>query len=272
MACVRYDDGDWTPILLVCDRFNRRVQVIRQEDGTWVRNLTPAGIFLSPVGVVVTRNKQVVVCDSRLSAIITVTLREGTVVSQFGTRGDKPGQLSSPSGIALTPDEDIAVADWGNHRICIFKHATGELLHTWGGVQGAGLGQFTFPTSIAVLRTGVIVVAEALNRDHQRIQMVDPDTGQGIRQWGQYGQGIHHLHGVSGLCESLAVANQLFVADMMNHRITVFDCDTGAFVRSFGSQGSELGQLRKPAGVTISPNTGQLFISEDGNNRITVFY
>jgi sugar lactone lactonase YvrE len=47
--------------------------------------------------------------------------------TDFGTRGDLPGQLRSADGIAVAADGRIAIADQGNHRLQVFD---AEMVHS----------------------------------------------------------------------------------------------------------------------------------------------
>ncbi len=78
--------------------------------------------------------------------------KEGEFDLTFGSEDDG---LSSPEGIAVDSQGNIYVADWGNHRICVFGR-DGHLLRTFGSLgrntsQNRGKPiQFVFPTRIAV--------------------------------------------------------------------------------------------------------------------------
>ncbi len=48
---------------------------------------------------------------------VVVMDREGKAVKTWGTKGGKPGQFKSPSGIALDEDGRVYVSDTGNNRI-----------------------------------------------------------------------------------------------------------------------------------------------------------
>jgi DNA-binding beta-propeller fold protein YncE len=47
----------------------------------------------------------------------------------------KAGLLNHPTDVAVDPDGDIYVADWGNHRVCIFDSEGAPLTHLVGDAQ-----------------------------------------------------------------------------------------------------------------------------------------
>ena len=60
--------------------------------------------------------------------------------AQFGSEGSGPGQLVYPCGVRLLADgSGVVVADWGNHRLCVFA-LSGEFVAAMGSAkQGLGL-------------------------------------------------------------------------------------------------------------------------------------
>jgi len=63
--------------------------------------------------------------------------------------------------------------------------------------------------------------------------------------------------------------NFLYVADCANHRVQKFDIQ-GNYLLHLGTKGSECCQLNFPVGVTVHKE--KLYISEQDNHRISIFY
>ena len=91
--------------LLVADRGNRRVAVLRASEGTWVRQLKgPPGTLLNPCGVaIVPSTGEVLVSDwNRHQVVRFRSIDDDTVVGTFGTgRGSGPTQFNVPTGFAV---------------------------------------------------------------------------------------------------------------------------------------------------------------------------
>jgi len=70
---------------------------------------------------------------------------------------------------------------------------------------------------------------------------------------------------------ALAVAsNKVYVADAKTSLIHIFSAEDGTYQQSFGGKGSQNGKLKTPLSLAIS-STGNIFVADRGNNRISVF-
>ena len=99
--------------LLVVDRGNDRVAVLRALDGAWVRQLTgPPGTLQNPDSVaVVPSTGEVLVSDGDRHRVIRFrSIDDDTVVGTLGTgRGRGPTEFNYPSGLAVLDDVDCSV-------------------------------------------------------------------------------------------------------------------------------------------------------------------
>lgn len=90
-----------------------------------------------------------------------------------------------------------------------------------------------------------------------------------MRAFGHRGRGAQGF-GADWLAVAFNKDACVLVADRDNHRVLVFRED-GTLVRRWGSRGSEEGQFRQPAGISVSPLTGEVFVTDKGNHRVQVF-
>ena len=150
-------------------------------------------------------------------------------------------------------------------------------LTKWGS-NGAGNGQFSTPSGVAVDGNGNVYVSDANN---SRIQKFDSNGGY-LSQWGRYGSYAVPSGGLGGYDSSdgrgqffyprgLAVdgSGNVYVADSNNNRIQKFDSN-GAYVAQWGSLGSGDGQLNQPSGVAVD-GAGNVYVADTNNNRIQKF-
>ena len=67
---------------------------------------------------------------------------------QVGCKGENPGQLSSPTDVTFVDDDDeILVADQGNHRVQQFNVQSAQNFVNSFGRQGTEDGKFEYPES-----------------------------------------------------------------------------------------------------------------------------
>jgi tripartite motif-containing protein 71 len=195
----------------------------------------------------------------------------GGYMSEFGSHGSGPGQLNSPSGIAVDPsDGSVYVVDFGNNRVEKFN-ADGVFQSQLGcasGVcpQGTGPGQFHFPEGIAVDPSdGDVYVTDAFNNRVEKFGR----TGSFIWQFGSAGSGDGQFSMPIGIAVDAATGS-VYVADSNNDRVEKFDT-SGAFESRFGSSGTGNGQFVAPRGVAVDPADGSVYVVDYSTNRVEKF-
>ncbi len=95
------------------------------------------------------------------------------VVQQFGQQGHKAGQFDVSTGIALLPEERLAVADFQNNRVQVWT-ANGEFLLTFGK-QETGNKQCERPTDVARAPNGDLYVVDWGNHRIQVFEEREPE-------------------------------------------------------------------------------------------------
>ena len=159
-----------------------------------------------------------------------------------------------PTGLAVTQDGTVLVADTHYHRILKYD-ADGKLLAEFGK-EGTGPAQFIYPVGLAVAPDGTIYVSEFGGND--RIQVFTPE-GRLLRGWGKYGDGPGEFKRPQGLALG---GDRLYVADAANHRVQVFTLE-GRFLNSWGD-------LRYPYSAAIDVD-GAVLVVEYGRHCVARF-
>uniref|UniRef100_A0A914Q028 Brain tumor protein n=1 Tax=Panagrolaimus davidi TaxID=227884 RepID=A0A914Q028_9BILA len=218
--------------------------------------------------------------------------------AKFGSLGVADGQFTEPSGILVTTEGDIVVADTNNHRIQIFDSQCNFKLSF--GEPGKRDGQLLYPNRIAVNpKNGDFVITER-SPTHQ-VQIFNR-FGLFIRKFGttilQHPRGVcvdsegrivvvecklmrvcifssvgHLLHQFSALKHLMfpnnicaGPDNQLFICDNRDHCIKVFNYN-GEYLRSIGGEGI----TNYPISVSID-HLGQILVADNHNKfNLTVF-
>jgi len=137
---------------------------------------------------------------------------EGRHLASWGGHGSGEGQFARPRGLAISPQQELYVADANNHRIQVFT-LDGKFLRTIGGSQGSQPDQLQYPYDVALGPRGEVYVAEwGRNRIHKF-------NAQGISQGtlGRPGREPGCLFQPWGMAAS--TTGKLFILDTENHRI-----------------------------------------------------
>ena len=162
------------------------------------------GQFHSPSAVTI-RGDLMYVCEAGNNRIQKFSLRKRSFLSRFGSKGQGNWQFSNPRGIITDPEGKVFVADYGNHRIQVFKNDSSfaysfPCKHPWGlafdvlghlhvAVNGSnsihifkpdgtvltsyGRGSIRNPSGIAINGEGYIAISE--NGGRNRLWIYGPD-------------------------------------------------------------------------------------------------
>lgn len=172
-----------------------------------------------------------------------------------------------PTGVSVSPEGELWIADTHEHRITVMDDA-GRVLKTFGGF-GQEPGQFVFPTDIVFGEDGLAYVSEYGGND--RIQVFRRD-GTFVRAFGHHGVvGDGSPEPKFDRPQSMLMlgSGRLLVADACNHRLVELTTD-GEFMRSIGAMGQESGELLYPYGLERLDGATVL-VTEFGGCRLQAF-
>ena len=163
--------------------------------------------------------------------------------------------LKNPCGVAVNEQDEIAVSDFGNHKIHLFK-SDGTHIKSFGG-EGTQQGEFKRPVGIAFHRNNIIVAEQG----NHRVQQISKQ-GQYLSHFGEIGGLDGQLKHPSGL--SIDSDGNIIVVDMNNKLIKIFSSD-GQFLHKLGTEGT----FTKPFHCIQHEN--YLIVSDDGDNSVKCF-
>ena len=177
-------------------------------------------------------------------------------VLSFGKQGSSVGMFNCPWGVAVSNTDEIAVSDFGNHKVQIFDSG-GKHLRSFGR-RGTNQGEFIHPCEICFDNNGNIFVADCGNH---RIQIFSGE-GRCMGMFGGKGSSNRQLFNPWGL--SLDVNGNIIVADSGNKVIKIFSID-GKFVKKIG------GPRSFSCPVHCVQCDEYLIVSDSGEHCIKVF-
>ena len=160
---------------------------------------------------------------------VEVKPRQYRPVLSFGQQGTAAGMLSKPWGVAVNERNEIAVTEFGNHRIQVFS-SDGTYLRSFGR-KGDKQGELNWPAGIAFDKNGHIIVVDG---DNHRVNVFS-EQGEFLRQFGKQGTLDHQLKDPCGL--SVDSDGNIIVADLGNQLIKIFS-PRGQFLRKIGEESS----------------------------------
>jgi DNA-binding beta-propeller fold protein YncE len=224
---VRALDGLGRPLGVAVDAFG--VAYVGDELTGSVSLLDPEGHFLRKLGggdgefvlpghlAVDPRTGIVYVADSGADEV--KAYRDGQLVARFGGPGSAAGQFSFPTGIHVSSEGEVFVADQNNDRVQVFDR-DGGFLRCFGKTGGMSLKpRFGRVQGLTGDSAGRIYAADAF----QGSVKVFDSAGVALGTIGQFGDRVGELR----LPQSLAVdaVGRLHVAATGNSRVEVFGLD-----------------------------------------------
>ena len=192
-----------------------------------------------------------------------------------GLQGAEKGELYDPTGIAIA-NGLIYVVDSGNDRIEVYNEEKNEAVNQWGEA-GSTAGKFKTPLAIAISPSGNVWVGDSLNRRLQEFKAEGKfieAVGWGVIknsevkyqvctsgcEAGLKGEGEGQFASTWGMTFA---GSTLYVTDTGNNRVEMIN-EKSEPAGHFGTAGTGNGQLESPVGIATSPTTGNLYVTDTG--------
>jgi RHS repeat-associated protein len=218
----------------------------------------------------------------------TITTVAGNGVSGYQGDGDLAiyASLSYPSGVVITSDGTLYIADSYNHRVR--KVASNGIISTIAGTGESGLNgdgglgtlaQLSYPYGVAVTGDGSVLISDQYNH---RIRRVAPDgvistlagTVSGFTGDGGAASSARMNYPLGLALDS---AGQVLVADSSNQRIrrinttgritTIAGTNASGFVGIGDGLLASQAKIQDPQDVAYGAD-GSLYFADQGNHRV----
>ncbi len=174
-------------------------------------------------------------------------------------------QLERPCGVAIDPvSRHIIVADAKAHQIVVLD-ADGRFVARVGR-RGTALGEFNYPTYVALDSRRRLYVSDSLNF---RVQLLVPDgdSYRALRAIGRQGDLVGYFAEPKGI--AVDTEDHLYVIDAQFEIIEIFD-DQGRVLMKFGEEGHGPGQFWLPTCLFID-GKNRIWVADSYNRRVQVF-
>jgi sugar lactone lactonase YvrE len=204
-------------------------------------------------------NAEYVVADSGNHRLAFYALG-GEFIRSVGSFGDGVGYFQFPTGLSVSSDGLIAVADSGNHRVQVVRpDASVSLVIPPVGSNYS----LSFPSQAVWVQDGTLWIVD---QNNSCIRHVD-SSGNLLATIGGRGSSDRTFESPTAL--AIAPNGDIFVSDTYNHRIQRFSSD-GSYLATIGSFGAAPSQFNEPKGIVVL-DQGLLAVADSGNHRIQVF-
>jgi hypothetical protein len=247
---------------------------------------TTEGKFEGPWGTATAANGDVWVTDYSNDRIEEFS-PTGKFIRECGSKGSGEGQFNGPTGIAINPTNEsrggyIYVSDSGNNRIEIFSP---ECKYSESfGTSGSENGELSDPMGLAfgvsyLHEAHILAVADSGNN---RIEQFKGTKHEFSAVYGSKGSGEGQFDDPTDIAlagpAAFGDSDEFYVVDSGNDRVQEFS-ETSAgekeprfkYIQKFGTKGTETGELSSPTAIVLDRTTGDLDITDTGNNRVEEF-
>jgi hypothetical protein len=211
----------------------------------------------------------------------------GTFMKSCGKAGSGEVEFDGPTGVAINSSGQLYISDSGNNRVEVINQSCGY----WASF---GQGYLSDPMGLAFTSGGnfsreLVLVANSGDDDIEEFSTGRESVGEKYTQkhegsYGAKGSGDgEFLSPTDVILAARENANtQLFyVVDSGNDRVQEFSVSglytiygeslTYKFDEAFGSKGSEEGRFSDPTAIALDPSTGDLAVTDTGNDRVEEF-
>lgn len=222
-------------------------------------NGTPTGLVFDQTD---SAAPTILLADTHYSRILRYSTG-GELLLEFGEYGDEPGQMIYPTDIALDPEGNMFITEYGEEDRVLNYSADGGFIQQWGA-HGNEPGELNRALAILYVDAKTdaaarLVVADTCNH---RIQIFST-TGELLSIWGEVGSAPGRLNYPYDIATD--EEGNLFVAEYGNNRIQKFTIG-GEPLGVYGGAGPEPGQFGAPWGIAYA--AGALWVADTYNHRL----
>ena len=261
-----------------------------------------------PWGVACSHRDRLIYITENYNHRISVWDKNGKPVRTISQKGQKPGQIVHPTGIAISRNGDVYVADGKDIGRLQKLSQTGQHLAQYVGLnEPLGVALNAAEDRVYVCESGSQQVAVfdtelklierfgdlscSLEHEYQPIETTTLESPHSIAidtlgniyitdtigehvhvydKTGTHVKSIGHPHDDTFAPSGIAIEEEyMFLADRGGNQVVVLTT-SGEFVMATGSYGTSNGQFNNPSGVAVDLD-GYLYVCDYGNSRVQVF-
>ena len=148
-------------LLFVCDYFNHRIQVLKNElfSYTFGQHGKQPGYFDEPTDLTLNSNEDQLFITDYNNNRVQVFTPSGQFLRIFGNFTDIPFKLQHPVGIYFNPDNHLLISSSRNHCVLVFEE-DGKFVSAIEGTY-QGKERFRIPNGVIMMNNGQIMIASS---------------------------------------------------------------------------------------------------------------
>ena len=240
--------------IYVADRDNKRIQIFA-ENGDY-RNEFGNDFLEEPWGTLIHQN-YIYVTDCVQQAVLKFNLEGLSLEKKVGEEGSGSDQFNHPLQLAISPDEQIHIADQWNHRIQVLNKSLEFISHFEHE-------SMTRPVDVKFSNEEIFVLSYQDNPCMHIFNL----SGEKSRSLITSGDGMS-LKGAYFFC--LDGKGNIVISDWLAHSIKVYS-NVGDLQHTIGGEGEGEGRMfTYPNGIAIMKNTKLICVSQNDKFALQIF-
>ena len=244
-----------TDLIYVAEGIGSRRVSIFSETGAFINTFSHEDMR-APYGISIHRDS-LYVTDIRAHAVFRFKIEaDMRLVAKLGSRGSGMGQFNCPQGLSVSPNGDVFVADYWNHRIQILDNS----LHFQRSITHQTMED---PCDIKLTPDEVFVLCAV-----SPCILVFSHAGEKIRSLVTRGGRGMQIGSADFFC--LDRKQNLLISDYGNNQVRIFSKE-GTHLHSIGQPGDAVGMLSHPKGIVLTKNLKLIIVSRNSNYALQIF-
>ena len=243
-----------TDLIYVAEGFGSPRVSIFSETGALINTFSHEDMRW-PWGIAIHRGN-LYVTDTGAHAVFRFKIEaDMRLVAKLGSVGSGVGQFYYPQGLTVSPNGDVFIADYDNHRIQILD----DSLHFQRSITHQTMER---PRDIKLTPDEVFVLSEG-----SPCILVFSHAGEKIRSLITRGRG-GQIGSAYFFC--LDKKQNFLISEYGNGQVRIFSKE-GTHLHTIGQPGHEVGMLSYPKGIVLTKNLKFIIVSRNSNYGLQIF-
>lgn len=269
-----------------------------------------ADSLFSPRGITVDNSGNLFIADTSNNRILYYLPGSTTATRVYGQLGNfttgtinnggiSANSLAGPYKPTVDADGNLYIANLFAHRVLYYPAGSTTATRVYGQLGsfttntlnngGISADSLNAPVGTALDANGNLYIAD---RQNNRVLVYPPGSTTATKVFGQFGSFTTNTANNGGVSANSLSAptgitidtnGNVYIADSANHRVLYYPTGTTTATRVFGQMNSftsntannggiTASSLNTPYSVAVDSKNNKLYVADNGNNRVVIFY